>query len=122
LPAVAQGVLGVEVRADDDRTAGLVRAAMHDEREAQRVTAERAFQRRMGGSCDTPLAAFAQPLAQAGQGDQLRVDGMCGSPDGTVVLRQQVTGPAASAEALGVELAERLLAAGAAALLAPAHP
>lgn len=119
LPAVAQGVLGVEVRADDARAAALVRAAMHDEREARRVTAERAFQRRMGGSCDTPLAAFAQPLP-SGQGDQLRVDGLCGSPDGKVVLRQQVTGPAADAEALGTELAERLLAAGAAGLLA--HP
>jgi hydroxymethylbilane synthase len=114
LPAVAQGVLGLETRAGDDRVIDLVRRAIHDPIEEHKVTAERAFLARMGGSCQTPLAAHA--VLDAGGG--LAIDGMCGLPDGTRILRDRVTGTTARAAALGVELAERLLAAGADAILA----
>jgi hydroxymethylbilane synthase len=113
LPAVAQGVLGVEARAGDDRVIALARAAIHDPAEAQRVAAERSFLARMGGSCQTPLAAHAV-LA----GDILAIDGLAGMPDGSRILRDRVTGPSADAAALGVALAERLLAAGAEEILA----
>jgi hydroxymethylbilane synthase len=113
LPAVAQGVLGIETRAGDDEIMALVRAAIHDSREARRVDAERSFLLRMGGSCQTPLAAHATYA-----GDDLIVDGMCGTPDGTQVLRAQVRGPADDAVALGAALGDDLLARGAGAIVA----
>jgi hydroxymethylbilane synthase len=112
IPAVAQGVLGFEARAGDAAVIELVRRAVHDPVEARRVAAERAFLARMGGSCQTPLAAHAIGDAE------LRVIGMCGMPDGSRLLREEVTGAAARAEELGVALAEALLARGAAEILA----
>src|SRR5690606_1318932 len=89
LPAVAQGVLGLETRADDAATIARVRAAMHDEPCAVRVDAERAFLLRMGGSCETPLAAHAV----LGADGQLVLDAMCGMPDGSRILCDQLAGP-----------------------------
>jgi hydroxymethylbilane synthase len=113
IPAVAQGVLGFESRAGDEEVIELVRRAIHDPAEARRVAAERAFLLKMGGSCQTPLAAHAQ-----GDGEALRVLGMCGMPDGSRILRAEVSGAASEAEALGVRLADELLAQGAAEILA----
>ncbi len=112
IPAVAQGVLGLEARADDTATAERIRRAMHDPREARRVTAERAFLARMGGSCQTPLAAHA-----IDHGTALRIVGMCGMPDGSKILRAEREGDAGDAEQLGLGLAEDLLAQGAEAIL-----
>lgn len=114
IPAVAQGVLGLETRADDARTAALIRRAIHDPAEERRVVAERSFLNRMGGSCQTPLAAHAieQPAGQ------LRMLGLCGMPDGSKILRAEVEGPATSAEQLGHRLADALLAQGADQILA----
>jgi len=114
IPAVAQGVLGLEIRAGETRIAELIRKAIHDPAEALRVTAERAFLVRMGGSCQTPLAAHA--IYESG--GQLRVLGLCGMPDGTRILRGEVTGPSGDAEALGVRLGDDLLAQGADEILA----
>jgi hydroxymethylbilane synthase len=113
IPAVAQGVLAIETRIADERSRALARAAIHDEPTAQRIAAERAFLARLGGSCQTPLAAHA--VAADGQ---LHVFGMCGMPDGTRVLRSEVRGPVARAQQLGVELGDALLAQGAAEILA----
>jgi hydroxymethylbilane synthase len=113
LPAVAQGVLGIETRADDDEVAAWCGTAMHDEREAHRITAERAFLARMGGSCQTPLAAHATL-----DGDTLAIDALCGTPDGTTILRTRAQGALADAASLGVQVAEDLLARGAAAIVA----
>ncbi len=113
LPAVAQGVLGIETRADDDEVAAWCRAAMHDEREAHRITAERGFLARMGGSCQTPLAAHATL-----DGDVLTLDALCGTPDGRTILRASARGPLADAAALGVRAADDLLARGADAIVA----
>lgn len=115
LPAVAQGVLGLEVRAGDDEVRALVRAAMHDAREEPRVVAERAFLAAMGGSCQTPLAAHGRWLEGA---ETLVVDGLCGLPDGTRILRAQVQGAPADAVALGHALAKALRAQGADEILA----
>jgi hydroxymethylbilane synthase len=114
IPAVAQGVLGFETRAGDDEVIDLVRRAIHDPAEAQRVAAERAFLLRMGGSCQTPLAAHARDA----DGGGLRIVGMCGMPDGSRILRAEAAGAAGDAEALGLRLAEDLLAQGAAEILA----
>jgi len=113
IPAVAQGVLAIETRAGDERVEKLVRAAVHDEGTAQRVAAERAFLAKMGGSCQTPLAAHAVE-----QDGELHVVGMCGMPDGTKILHARVSGPLARASALGEELGDALLAQGAADILA----
>ncbi|HEX7843801.1 MAG TPA: hydroxymethylbilane synthase [Kofleriaceae bacterium] len=114
IPAVAQGVLGLETRSDDARTADLIRRAIHDPAEDRRVAAERSFLARMGGSCQTPLAAHAVDAA----GDSLRIVGLCGMPDGTRILRAEAIGPARDAEALGHRLADDLLAQGADRILA----
>ena len=114
VPAVAQGVLGLETRSDDAEIADLIRRAIHDPAEERRVVAERAFLARMGGSCETPLAAHAIDHA----GGQLRILGLCGMPDGSKILRAEVTGPAGDAERLGHRLAEELLAQGADQILA----
>jgi hydroxymethylbilane synthase len=114
IPAVAQGVLAIETRDGNDAVIDLVRAAIHDEPTARKVAAERAFLAKMGGSCQTPLAAHAVPLP----GDQLRIYAMCGMPDGTRILKTEVTGPLADAARLGDEAGDRLLAQGAGEILA----
>ncbi|HEY5952397.1 MAG TPA: hydroxymethylbilane synthase [Kofleriaceae bacterium] len=113
IPAVAQGVLAIEIRDGDDRIRELVRAAIHDEPTHAKMLAERSFLVRMGGSCQTPLAAHAVD-DECG----LRVIGMCGMPDGTRILRDEVVGSIAAAPQLGEELANKLLAQGAADILA----
>jgi hydroxymethylbilane synthase len=117
LPAVAQGVLGLETRAGDDAVIALVRAAIHDPVAAVRIAAERAFLLRMGGSCQTPLAAHAVVDGDAATG-VVRIDGLCGMPDGARILRDSASGEAGRAAEVGVALAEKLLAAGAGEILA----
>ena len=111
LPAVGQGVVGIECRAGSALAAALAPLEHGPTRTC--LTAERAFAARLGGSCQSPIAGYAR-LA----GDELHVDGLVGAPDGSRVLRDALTGRPADAAALGTELAERLLAAGAGALLA----
>jgi hydroxymethylbilane synthase len=113
IPAVAQGVLALEIRDGDNAVRDLVRAAIHDEPTYQKMLAERAFLAKMGGSCQTPLAAHATD-----NGSGLQVIGLCGMPDGTKMLRATVTGAIGDAEKLGVALAEDLLRQGAAEILA----
>jgi hydroxymethylbilane synthase len=114
VPAVAQGVLGLETRSGDARVGDLIRRAIHDPAEERRVAAERSFLARMGGSCQTPLAAHAIDAA----GGNLRIVGLCGMPDGTKILRAEASGAARDAEALGHRLADDLLAQGADRILA----
>jgi hydroxymethylbilane synthase len=116
IPAVAQGVLGLETRADEPEVAELLRRALHDPAEERKVIAERTFLLRMGGSCQTPLAAHA--IYEGAGAETLRVVGMCGMPDGTKILRAEVSGSSAHAAQLGEQLADALLAQGAAAILA----
>lgn len=114
IPAVAQGVLGLETRGQDFLTGELIRRAMHDPAEERRVAAERSFLKRMGGSCQTPLAAHAIDAPGGG----LRILGMCGMPDGSKILRAEVAGAVEDAERLGEQLGDDLLAQGADAILA----
>ena len=114
IPACAQGVLGLETRGHDFLTGELIRRAIHDPAEERRIAAERSFLARMGGSCQTPLAAHAIDR----EGGGLRVVGMCGMPDGSKILRAEVGGPVEDAELLGEKLGEDLLAQGADAILA----
>lgn len=104
LPAVAQGTIGVERRADDAATAALL-AAVHDGETATRLAAERAFLARLDGSCETPIAGLAVI-----EGDALWLRGEILRPDGSQAIAGERRGPLAQAADLGVALAEELLA------------
>ncbi len=112
LPAVGQAIVGIECRKDDARSIAYCRAL---EDAASRIccTAERAFAQRLEGSCQSPIAAYAT-LA----GGTVRLEGLVGAIDGSILYREQITGTSENAAALGVQLAERILAAGADRLLA----
>ncbi len=102
LPAVAQGCIGVERRAADERIAALL-AAISDRDSALRVTAERAFLARLDGSCQTPIAGLAEL-----DGDRLRLRGEILRPDGSEVIAGERVGPASDGAAMGTDLAEEL--------------
>jgi hydroxymethylbilane synthase len=112
VPAVGQGVIGIECRADDRRTTAAL-AALHEPLSFACLETERAFARRLGASCHSPVAAHA--VLDDGQ---LRLHGFIGAPDGAQSFRDALDGPQADPQALGTRLADRMLAAGADALLA----
>jgi hydroxymethylbilane synthase len=106
LPAVGQGVLGLEVRRDDDETIALLDFLDHtDTRTA--VTAERAFLKTLEGGCQVPIAGFARM-----KGETLSFEGLVAELDGSRIYRQTVTGRRDEAEAIGIEAAQALLASG----------
>jgi hydroxymethylbilane synthase len=111
LPAVAQGVIGIECRGDDSHTLGLVTPLNHY---ATRIAmdAERAFAHRLGGSCQSPIAAHAVL-----EGSRLTLDGLVAEPDGSRLLRDTMSGSIDDPVALGGLLADKILAAGAGPLL-----
>jgi hydroxymethylbilane synthase len=111
VPAVGQGIIGIECRSDDERSIARVRA-LNDARAWQCCAAERAFAQRLEGSCQSPIAGFATI-----DGDRLQLHGVIGAPDGTEMYRGSHSGPVADAEAIGVRLAEELLNDGARQLL-----
>lgn len=103
LPAVAQGAIGVERRADDRRTAGLL-AAIHDRDSGIRLAAERAMLAGLDGSCRTPIAGLAVI-----EGGSVWLRGEVLRPDGSEAVADEGRAPLADAAALGAELAQRLL-------------
>jgi hydroxymethylbilane synthase len=111
VPAVSQGALGVQTRADDAATNALVSRLDHAPTRAA-VTAERAFLRRLGGGCQVPIAAHA-----VAEGERLRLVGLVASLSGEAVLRDEAEGETARADELGERLAEWMLERGAARLL-----
>lgn len=116
VPAVGQGILGIEGRRDDARTLALL-ARLDDRGTRCRAIAERACLGRLGASCATPLAAHAT-LADS----RLSLTALVASEDGGRVLRARASGAPEAADQIGREVAESLLADGAAAIvpLAPA--
>lgn len=104
LPAVAQGAIGIERRADDNRAAEML-AAIHDTQTGQRLAAERAFLKGLDGSCQTPIAA----LAELDNGT-LRLRGEILRPDGSEVLTDDRTAPIEDGAKLGADMARDLRA------------
>jgi hydroxymethylbilane synthase len=104
LPAVAQGAIGVERRADDAATAALL-SAIHDRATGLRLAAERGFLARLDGSCETPIAGLALL-----DGETLWLRGEVLRPDGSEAVAGERRGPASDAADLGRALAEDLLA------------
>jgi len=111
LPAVAQGAIGVETRQDDGEVNGFVDILNHRDT-ADCVAAERGFLARLEGGCQVPIAGLARL-----DGDGLSLEGLVGEVDGSMIIRRRISGPRAEAKALGVALAEEVLAAGGKAIL-----
>ena len=119
LPAVGQGSLAIETRADDTTVRELVAPLLHQPT-AVAVRAERALMRTLEGGCQVPIAALGELVRHAASdvpatagANELRLRAFVGSLDGTQTVRRELVGDAAAPEALGRALAEALLAAGA---------
>lgn len=111
LPAGGQGAVGIECRTADSDLHALL-APLHHPETALRVTAERALNKHLNGGCQVPIACYALL-----EGDQLWLRGLVGQPDGGLLLRAEERAASSDAEALGVRVAEALLAQGADAIL-----
>ncbi len=112
LPAAGQGAVGIECRRDDARINALL-APLHHRDTALCVRAERAMNARLMGGCQVPIAAYAER-----QGEQLWLRGRIGWPDGRALLLAEARGSVADPEVLGLQVAEQLLAQGAAGIVA----
>lgn len=108
LPAVGQGALAIETRADDAVINEIVNTLDH---KATRLAcrAERAFLEGLGGGCLVPIAAHATIDA----GGTMLLTGLVARPDGSEALRDRQSGPSSDAEAIGKRLADELLSRGA---------
>jgi hydroxymethylbilane synthase len=122
MPAPAQGVLAVECRTDDPVTAAQLRILDHAPTRAAAIT-ERGFLAALDAGCSAPVGALAELTTGAGaegaEGAEpaVRVSGVIAAPDGSSVIRAQMTGPAGDGDGLGRLLAHVLLEHGGAALL-----
>ncbi|MEM8579036.1 MAG: hydroxymethylbilane synthase [Pseudomonadota bacterium] len=103
LPAIAQGAIGIERRADDNATAALLEP-IHDIPTGDRLLAERTFLRTLDGSCETPIAGLATL-----EGGTLVLRGEVLRPDGSEALQGTRSGDAADGERMGEDLARELL-------------
>ena len=103
LPAIAQGAIGIERRADDVRAKEML-AAIHDTPTGQRLAAERTFLSELDGSCETPIAGLAELT-----GDTIRLRGEVLRPDGSTSHADEISGAIADGANLGKTLARTLL-------------
>lgn len=107
LPACAQGAIGIECQTDDENTNKLLKSLHHTDT-ASRIFCERSLNAKLGGSCQTPIAAYATL-----NDDQLHLQALIAMPDGSTVLRAEGIDHRDNAVALGHVVAEKLLADGA---------
>lgn len=107
LPAVGQGAVGIECRLDDQRVRQLL-APLNHQPTATRVLCERAMNNRLQGGCQVPIGSYAEL-----QDDTIWLRALVGEPDGSVIVRAEISGPIENAEQLGLTLANELLANGA---------
>ncbi|CEO40641.1 porphobilinogen deaminase (PBG) (Hydroxymethylbilane synthase) (HMBS) (Pre-uroporphyrinogen synthase) [Photobacterium kishitanii] len=107
LPAVGQGAVGIECRLNDQRVRDLL-APLNHQPTATRVLCERAMNNRLQGGCQVPIGSYSEL-----QGDNIWLRALVGEPDGSIIVRAEISGPIAAAEQLGETLADELLAKGA---------
>lgn len=107
LPAIGQGALAIEARKNDSEALQLV-SRLEDKSTHQAVEAERAFARKLGANCRTPIAAYAKV-----KDGKLAIEGMVSSADGRMILRSQLVSEKLDPAKVGEELAESLLRKGA---------
>jgi hydroxymethylbilane synthase len=106
MPAVGQGAIGIETRADDAGCRKIVQKLNHDPTRFACI-AERAMLRALGGGCQLPIAGHAVVFY-----NELRIDGLIAAKDGKEVIRDHVSGNIDEAEILGTQLGQRLLQSG----------
>lgn len=111
VPAVGQGVIGIECHEEDRETIAFT-SALDDADSATCIAAERAFAARLDGGCQSPIAAHARLVR-----NEIHLHGLVAATDGSRVIQDRISGDRAAAGALGIALAERLLASGATELL-----
>jgi len=107
LPANGQGAVGIECRTDDETLKALL-APLGCATTRVRVVAERAMNRALQGGCQVPIGSYAVL-----DNDTVFLRGLVGSVDGSTIITDEVTGASADAEALGLQLADKLLKQGA---------
>jgi len=107
LPAATQGTIGVQCREGDSAVSELIQPLLHPDT-ALRTLAERSIATLLQGSCQVPLAVFAQTC-----GSQLHITGLVGTPDGQTVLRSEISGEADQVKSLSARIAQDLLQQGA---------
>ena len=117
LPAGGQGAVGIELRTVIRMCVDCCRFCIMKPT-AQRVTAERAMNLRLQGGCQVPIACYAEHVAE---GARLRLRGLVGKPDGSVILRAEAEAAVAEAQQLGEQVADQLLEQGAADILAAVY-
>jgi hydroxymethylbilane synthase len=115
VPAIGQGAIGIECREGDEATRRLI-DVLDDAATHVCIAAERAVNARLEGGCQVPIAAHATL-----DGDTLHLSALVGRPDGSEIVRGQSSGPAREAEAIGLALADDLLARGARDILQGLH-
>ncbi len=111
LPAAGQGALCIEIRKDDSETAALI-SSLDDADTRAVVLGERSFLHRLGGSCQVPIAAHGHIKA-----DHYTLIGLVAEPDGSRILRSEMSGSVADTQAIGKNLAETLMNQGALAII-----
>lgn len=111
LPAVGQGALAIHRREDDHEMRQLL-SNIDDGPTRRAVEAERAFARRLGADCRTPVAAYART-----ESGKLVIDGMVAAESGKMLVRNRIVSDHPDAEKVGEELAQDLLNKGAATVL-----
>ena len=112
LPAIGQGVLGIETRCNDSAVSQLLEP-LGDAATTTLISAERAFNKTLNGGCQVPIAGHA-----IFEDDQVYLRGLVGEPDGSVVLQADIRGSSDEAENLGISLAQTLIGRGADKILA----
>ena len=107
LPAVGQGAIAVESRADDQRSASLVKP-LHDSETFLCVSAERLIQAKLNAGCQTPLAAYAE----INQYNHMNIEALVASEDGKEVVRVETQGKTTDYQAMAEQLVKQLIAMG----------
>lgn len=116
LPAVGQGVMGVECRAEDDQSLELI-TCLNDSDSTTAVTAERRVNAMLEGGCQVPIAAYAEALSD----DALHLRALVGTPDGRTMLTAEEVDSPDQADALGRRVGQSLIDQGAAGILAEVY-
>jgi len=106
LPAVGQGAVGIECRADDTRMHELLAPLEHHDTRL-RVLAERVLNKRLEGGCQVPIGSYCVL-----EGDQYWLRALVGRPDGSIMLTEESRGPIAQAQEAAIVMADKLLARG----------
>jgi hydroxymethylbilane synthase len=112
LPAPGQGALAIQVRSDDAAVFATALVVDHAETRIA-ITAERAFEKRLGGGCHAAIAALATVLDD----ERIRLSGLVGDAEGGIIFRREIEGTTKDPGSSGLLLAEQLMGDGAASLL-----